>query len=202
MTAPLLQAAVHDLKNALGSLENELERLVMQQQLAAVAPAHALCSRLRVRLLGFLLLSTEGGERVADAQAQHPPDFLSETAAGFVLPMRGLALTLEVADDSPDLAFFDARLVNLALHALLANAAQFARSRIVLGAARSGSGLVLSCDDDGLGWGVAGPTPGGSGLGTEICRRVAQAHRSGNVQGRLVLAASALGGARAELHLP
>lgn len=201
MTPLALQAVVHDLKNALGTLEGELERLVKQEQLTAVSPAYLQCSQLRLRLLGFLHLTSDEGRMQARVDAHVLDDFLREVRAGFVMAAGGPALDIGLAEDGPQLAFFDARLVNLALHALLANAVQFARTRIVLGAAKAAAGVIFYCEDDGPGWGC-GATPGGSGLGTSICERVARAHVSGVRQGQLVLATSALGGARVELHLP
>ena len=211
MTPLALQAVVHDLKNALGSLEIELERLVVQQGLTQVTFAHVHCSQLRMRLLGFLLMTSDEGRLTARVEAHNPEDFLCEVRAGFVIPADGPRLDLSIAADCPPTAFFDDRLVNLALHALLANAARFARSRIVIGAAQGAgegmdknvakSGLVLYCEDDGPGWG-SGATPDGSGLGTSICDAVAAAHVSVRRRGRLVLTTSDLGGARAELHLP
>ena len=201
MSPLALQAVVHDLKNALGTLESELERLVVQQHLAAVSPAYLQCSRLRLRLLGFLLMSGDDGRMKAQVDAHAVDDFLREVCAGFMLAAGGPSLDIALAADCPPLAFFDDRLVNLALHALLANAAQFARTRIVLGAAKAAAGVMFYCEDDGPGWGC-GATPGGSGLGTSICEGVVRAHLSGLRQGQMVLATSALGGARVELHLP
>lgn len=201
MTPLALQAVVHDLKNALGTLESELERLVVQQHLGAVSPAYLQCSRLRLRLLGFLLMSSDDGQMKAQIEAHALDDFLHEVHAGFVMAAGGPTLDIALAAEGPPLAFFDARLLNLALHALLANAAQFARTRIVLGAAKAAAGVMFYCEDDGPGWGC-GATPGGSGLGTAICEGVVRAHNSGLRQGQMVLATSALGGARVELHLP
>lgn len=201
MSALAMQAVVHDLKNALGTLESELERLVVQQQIAAVNPAYLQCSQLRLRLLGFLLMTSDDGGLTARVDAHVLEDFLREVRAGFVMAAGGPSLDIALAADCPQLAFFDDRLVNLALHALLANAAQFARTRIVLGVAKAATGVIFFCEDDGPGWGC-GATPGGSGLGTSICEAVARAHTSGPRQGQLVRATSALGGARVELHLP
>lgn len=203
MTPFALQAVVHDLKNALGSLESELERLVLRQGLAEVAPAHLQCSQLRMRLLGFLLMTSNDGRLTACVDAHNPEDFLREVRAGFVIPADGPRLKLAVAENCPAHAFFDERLVNLAMHALLANAVQFARRQIVIGAAsgEGGTGLVLHCEDDGPGWGC-GSTPDGSGLGTSICEAVAKAHVSARSCGRLVMSTAASGGARVELHLP
>jgi signal transduction histidine kinase len=196
-----LQAAVHDLKNALGTLEGELERLVVQEHIAAVAPAHLQCSQLRTRLLGFLLLSTKDGRLQAHIEAHPPEDFLREVAAGFVVPAGGPSLEVSVSTDCPAVGFFDSRLLNLALHSLLANALRFAHCRMVIGARKSDSGLLFYCEDDGPGWG-AGPNPAGSGLGTSICESVVQAHVNRGHCGHLVMGTSSLGGARVELHLP
>lgn len=202
MVPERVQAVVHDLKNALGVLEAELERLVCLDHLEAVRPAYAHCADLRQRLLGFLLLSsTADGHLAARIDAHGPDDVLRHARAGFVVPPGGPEITLTVTDGCPPVWFFDSRLIDLALHAALANAVGFARSRIVLGAARSTDGLLFFVEDDGPGFGAAA-TPGGSGLGMALCGSVARAHRNGERCGRVVLGASTLGGARFELHLP
>lgn len=201
LDAALAQAVVHDIKNALGLLEAELDTLA-RAGLAQVVPAHERCARLRQRLLEFLLLSQPEAQAAARIEPRAVEDVLLEAAADFVMPAHG-RLRLEVAlePSAPVLWCLDERLVNLALHAALANAVAFAARTVTLGARAEDDHLVLWVRDDGPGF-DAGPTLGGSGLGTAICERVAQAHRRGARHGSVMRRNAPGGGALFELRLP
>jgi signal transduction histidine kinase len=92
---------------------------------------------------------------------------------------------------------------------LLDNACKWARSRVVVAAARDGARLTITVDDDGPGIdpalgdrvlqrGVrADEAAPGSGLGLAIVRDIAELYGGG-----VALATSPLGGTRAELTLP
>lgn len=187
---------VHDLKNELGALEAGLEQLVRQArqpEAAAADAAHRQCQRLRQRLVMYLTLYG-GAELQAHCEDEAPLDLITGLAARHGEPV---VVAADIA--APPFWHYDRRLVAMALDAALHNALRFARRRVELGLRVEGKQLLFSVDDDGPGLGMANPAEHGTGLGTMLCRAVAQAHggevRLFNREG------SSPGGARFELRL-
>lgn len=183
----------HDLKNALGTLEAQLERLTAEPDPALAREAHRRCRDLRRRLV--MLLTVQRGE--ADGALpcwptdEDPLDLLRaaarDAAESAAATGPGPAPRIDVDPaGAPPFWTLDPRLVRLALDAALDNARRFARARIVLQAAVDDGRLVLAVLDDGPGpaaTGAAGDAPHGTGLGTALCRAVAQAHVAGDRTG-------------------
>ncbi len=197
MDEKLTAVVVHDMKNALGVLEDQLA--ILCQSNPEVAASHALCTSLRQKLIGFLTLYK--GEMTARISDVCPEDFLSEVRDLVFLPPDAPEIGIVISPDTPVIWFFDERLVQLALEAAIQNALRFARSRITLGARREEGFLVLSVRDDGPGLGTLEETPS-TGLGTELCRTIAGAHVREGVKGHVSLANAAEGGALFEIWLP
>jgi signal transduction histidine kinase len=209
MDPTLAALVVHDLKNALGGLEHRLAVLAAARGDADLAVAHAQCEALRRRFIGFLTVygADRPGGLVAHAEDASPGDLLHALArvpAGW--ERTGPSPVLEVDDAlAPPYAFFDERLVRLALEAALHNAWRFARSRIVIRARAMAQGLWFEIDDDGPGpqGGAVDPDAGhATGLGTALVQAVATAHRHEGRQGWSRLEALPEGGSRFTLGLP
>jgi signal transduction histidine kinase len=215
---------VHDLKNALGAVEAALLRLAEDEPFdrALARRAHEQCHELRQRFVTFLTLygagSGQGGALKAWCSDESPAEFLRAWVRRQGLSDNARPLQLDeaalAAPDLPAFAWFDPRLLTMALDAAAHNAQRFARQQIVAGvrAERAGVTFWLADDGPGLGGGAdpaggaAGPTLN-TGLGTELCRAVARSHanagRSGEV--RLFNRVDAQGrslGAQFELWLP
>lgn len=204
---------IHDLKNRLAD---------QGAMLAALSPqAPDLSGRIEVlrrhgeqlqrRLVAFLALYRLD----ADAAPAHPADAaplrVIRAAAAHASRLRD-GLTLSVDERRcPSSWVFDDYLVGLALEAALDNALRHARHDVVLGADREGDWLVLWVDDDGPGLdggssvdaGRASATGIGTGLGTALCRRVAERHVSAGRRGSVSLGPRSDGpGTRFALRLP
>lgn len=206
MSPELAALAVHDLKNALGSLEGQLLALEADPQPAAARSARALCEQLRRETVAFLTLYRgEGLRAVVDDES--PSGLLQSLLPREAGPS---AVLVELGDlaEAPPFWYFDARLVRLALDAALHNARRYARTRVELAASLRDECLVFSVSDDGPGLAATASTPSAwtTGLGTELCRAVARAHRNGEREGRVELFDRRQGdhvaGARFELILP
>jgi signal transduction histidine kinase len=201
----LMATVVHDLKNALGVLVEELASLQSAAADSALASgvdnAHGIATQLSAKLIAFLTLyRAQSGALVAATRDHNPEDFLNEVLAGLVLPKSAPPVRLEVTPSSPPFWFFDNYLVRLALEAAVQNATRFARSQIELRVRGDDGWLVLGVEDDGPGLGTDGAPS--TGLGTELCRSIAAAHVNGAKTGRLLLENRPQGGARFELWLP
>jgi len=199
MRPELAALVIHDLKNALGSLEAELLALAPEAEATAARQAYLHCAELRERFVMFLALYGIDGALRAQANDESPVELLGSLARRAA---PSPAVVLGLADTAPPFWYFDRHLVRLALQAALHNACRFARQRVTLAARQSEGCLVFSIDDDGPGLGGADPSEHSTGLGTELCAAVARAHSHGGRQGRVMLSDRAEGGARFELWLP
>ena len=195
---------VHDLKNELGALEERLRQLALQHDDPACTAAHAHCEQLRERFVQYLMVHGHDRGLVAHAVDDAPAALLAQLAQTW--QSRWPALQVRVAGGAPPFAFYDPRLVRLALDAALHNACRHARQRVTLRARADAGGLRFQVDDDGPGpapssGAAPATTAGATGLGLALCDRVAQAHRLGQATGSSHLVATP-GGCRFELCLP
>lgn len=206
MSGSPITLVAHDLKNALGSLESQLAALVETPSAESAKAAHRHCMDLRQQFIQFLTLYGSDGALRPYCEDESPLDTL------VVLVRQGEARhlsqpgspTVAIGTDSeaPPYWYYDRRLVNMALDAALHNASRFARSQITLSARLQQGFLVFQMDDDGPGLDAPDTSHTSTGLGTQLCQAVAQAHRSGERQGSAVLRNRPEGGARFELWLP
>lgn len=137
-------------------------------------------------------------------------DLAMLTVARFTAASAARNVTIETRADEVSVDG-DAQALERALAALLHNAIDFARSRVVVGAHRKGDEAVVWIEDDGPGFTSEGlshavdrfwradpaRTRGGTGLGLSIASAIMRAHG-----GRLVLTNVVPHGARVEVHLP
>lgn len=202
MDVKLAAVIVHDIKNALGVLEGELEEMTIEPTREQAVLAHETCSALREKLIGFLTLykaSTQGLK--AQVETVNPEDFLNgllRTRANARQELRFSLLT----QDMPVLGFFDENLVGLALEAALQNATRFARTTVEIGCVIDEDGyLAFIIRDDGEGLGAKEDKPS-TGLGMELCNAIAQAHHKNDRTGSVSLDNHPAGGAVFRMRLP
>lgn len=209
MDPSLAALVVHDLKNALGGLEHRLAELAAARDDAELDAARAQCEALRRRFVSFLTVygADRPGGMTAHAEDASPRELLQALArvpAGWDRPAPLPRLDLDDTD-APPYAWYDERLVRLALEAALHNAWRFARGEVTLRARALDGGLAFEIDDDGPGPQGAAVDPGeghATGLGTALVQAVAAAHRHGGRGGWSRLATRAEGGSRFTLWLP
>lgn len=206
MSPELAALVVHDLKNELGGLEATLLQLAASGTASAgQQQAHRQCLMLRQRFVQFLTLYGQDAQLTAHAVDESPIGMLASAARHAARSRPDLAIDLAEADQAPSFWHFDPRLVRMALDAALHNACRYARRMIRMQAREFDRYLVLSVEDDGPGLATVGAvnqeTLLNTGLGTALCRAVAQAHRCGPRQGRAQLNNRPEGGAIFELWL-
>ncbi|MBQ0942432.1 HAMP domain-containing histidine kinase [Ideonella sp. 4Y16] len=199
--ARLAALVVHDLKNELGALEARLQALAERLDDPGAAQARDDCRALRERFVQYLLVYGHDQGLRAHPSDEDPAELLDHLARSTARRHPGLQTEVLLPHAAPPFAFYDVRLVRLALEAALHNAVRFARGWIGLQAFRRGATLVFRIEDDGPGPGA--PDPGAAhatGLGTALCEAVARAH--GGPGAQVSLAPRPGGGARFELCLP
>lgn len=202
MNPTLAALVVHDLKNALGALEEQLLALEAHPSTELARQARNNCVELRSRFVGFLLLYGGEGALRAVVSDESPADFLTQQVA---LAQLNANKQTELGDltDAPPFWYFDPRLVRLALDAALHNAWRFARSSVQLSVRQENGYLGFLVEDDGPGLGTEDEEEdSATGLGSALCLAVAQAHESKGRAGFTRLENRPEGGARFELWLP
>lgn len=197
----------HDLKNALGTLENELEALIDQPDPALAQSAYVHCAELRRQFVQFLTVYGAGDGLKAHAEDESPKDMLKalqhQAALKRLITPGTPKVNLGDTQTMPAFWYLDRRLVYMALEAALHNALRFSRQEVTMGAREEDGHLVLSIDDDGPGLGSIDPSDHSTGLGTALCKAVAEAHTCAGRIGQVKLSNRPEGpGARFELWLP
>jgi K+-sensing histidine kinase KdpD len=202
MDARLAAVIVHDIKNALGVLEGELHTMTVEPTREQAIEAHGTCASLREKLIGFLTLYKASSQGLTPhIEGVNPEDFLRGLIKTRITSRPELKIALDTRD-MPALAFFDENLIGLALEAALQNATRFARSAITVACAKQPSGdLAFTIHDDGAGLGTKEENAS-TGLGMELCRAIAQAHRRNERAGSVSLVDHPQGGALFTLSLP
>lgn len=202
MDVKLAAVIVHDIKNALGVLEGELQTMTTEPTRERALVAHETCSSLREKLIGFLTLYKASSQGLnANIDGVNPEDFLRGLVRTRITSRPDLQISIDTRD-MPVLAFFDENLVGLALEAALQNATRFARSAITIACTKEEAGdLAFTIRDDGAGLGAKEDTSS-TGLGMELCHAIAHAHCKGDKQGNASLTDHPEGGALFKLSLP
>lgn len=203
-----LNLVIHDLKNALGALEAQLDTLARQPTAAGAWQAHTRCVELRQQFVQYLTLYGTAQELTPQYEDESPVALLERIVrAAHPAPedeesLHGPTVVMAHSEGAPPFWYFDPRLVRLALDAAIHNARRFARSQIELSARVDDGCLVFRVDDDGPGLGCDDPSDLSTGLGTSLCKAVAEAHKNAGREGHVTLINRPEGGARFELTLP
>lgn len=203
-----LALIAHDLKNALGGLEDELSRLIDDPTPVMAQRAHLHCSELRRQFIQFLTLYGARTEGLAPHCEDESPLALLEALQRVwdaKLRMDDEAVSIEIASPTraPAFWYFDHRLVRLALDAAIHNAVRFAKRRVTLDVHEAEGWLVWRVLDDGEGLGADDPEhDSATGLGTALSEAVAEAHRSQGRVGRVGLRSSQDQGTEFTMALP
>ena len=202
MNPTLAALVIHDLKNALGVLEEQLVALEAEPSPVLARNARNNCTELRSRFVAFLLLYGGEGELRAVVSDESPSEFLAAQVALAQQINSSVQTVLGDCVDAPPFWYFDSRLVRLALDAALHNAWRFARTKVELGIKVEKGWMGFIIDDDGHGLGAADDEDSATGLGSELCREVAEAHINDGRSGYIRLGDRPEGGVRFELWLP
>lgn len=206
MESTTLTLIAHDLKNALGSLEGELEALIDQPDPVLAHTAYIHCTELRRQFVQFLAVYGSSDGLAAHSEDESPIELLQSLTRmaqikAMTLPSNPRVRLMQDGQ-APAFWYLDRRLVSMAMEAALHNASRFARKEVTLSTRQDQDHLVLVVEDDGPGLGAVDPNDHSTGLGTMLCQAVAKAHRCGDRVGRATMENRPEGGVRFELWLP
>jgi signal transduction histidine kinase len=203
-----LALIAHDLKNALGGLEDELSRLIDDPSPVMAQRAHLHCAELRRQFIQFLTLYGARTEGLTPHCEDESPQALLEALqrvwdAKLKVDEQSVVISLATPSRAPAFWYFDHRLVRLALDAAIHNAIRFARSQVTLDVHEDDGWLVWRVLDDGEGLGSEDPAQGSAtGLGTALSEAVAVAHSSQGRTGCIGLKSSPGQGTEFTMALP
>jgi len=218
----ILASSIHDIKNSLGMILNNLDDLIASPENHIKDPRQTRllqdeARRVNSNLIQLLALYKLGhAELVVHVAEYNLEDFLDEVIADNQAVCNALDIQLDQSC-APDLSgYFDSELVRSVLDNAIGNARRYAKSRILLSADHENDGLVIRVEDDGTGFparfiGRLDPThplqqgegAGRTKLGHYFSAQIASLHKTSDHQGYIQLKnGHQLSGGCLELWLP
>jgi len=197
----LYAALIHELKNDLSLLSMTIESIPQQGETAhdtVVDAARLQCQGVVDRLQQALQIYKASNQQIQPAiDAYSPHDAVREIHDRAAALARGrIQVKAVLAQDVPEIWFFDRDLVEMALINAVHNALTYARSSLHIEANMLEGYLALTVRDDSPGYPdtvLAGAATDmsahtkGSGLGLQFSRLIAQSHENRGRQGQLRL---------------
>jgi K+-sensing histidine kinase KdpD len=197
----LYAALIHELKNDLGLLSLTIDgipRLGEREHDTTVDAARLLCQGVVDRLQQSLLIYKAIDQPIRPAiDAWSPQDAVHEIRDRAAALSRGrIRVEAVLAQDVPEIWFFDRDLVEMALINAIHNSLTHARSTLSIEASMTEGCLALTVRDDSAGYpehilaGVAANAAfqaTGTGLGLQFSRLIAQSHDNQGRRGELRL---------------
>lgn len=154
----ILASSIHDIKNSLGLILNNLDDLLgnPENHIANTHQASLLqheAQRANNNLIQLLNLYKLGNGQLTPRITEYNlDDFLEEVVAANHAVCQAMGLELSYRCDPSLSGYFDAELIRGVLDSTIGNARRYARERILLGASREEDYLVLRIEDDGAGF--------------------------------------------------
>lgn len=219
----ILASTIHDIKNSLGSILNNLDELISNpdNHIADLRQASLLqheTQRANSNLIQLLTLYRLGNEQLAVRIAEHNlEDFLDEAVANNYAICQAMNIRLSHTCDHTLTGYFDADLIHSLLDSTIGNAHRYAKHEIHLSAQEEDGYLVIRVEDDGAGFPDSLPgmleriaaqrlDPQSSGrtqLGLYFANCIAELHENAGKQGCIHLKNNhSLPGGCFELWLP
>lgn len=220
----ILASSIHDIKNSLCLILNNLDDLISNPENHLADPRQARllqheAQRANSSLIQLLTLYRLGNEQlVLRVSEQNLEDFFDEVVAESQAISQALNITISYRCDPSLIGYFDTDLVRGVLDSTIGNAYRYANSQILLSAEKDDDYLVIRVEDDGAGfanedlpqWTTDGTIPAQDAdnprrtrLGLYFASQIAQLHTAADKTGRVRLRnAHTLPGGCFELWLP
>lgn len=218
----VIASTVHDMKNSLAMLGQAHAQWLTQlpeelrggSERGVIEYEFARLNGMLVQLLGLYKLGVN--QLPLRPGYQEVEDFICAQLARHdeVLHSRGIAARCEV-EEFDLMGFFDQELLSSVAANIIANSIRYARSALLISAREEGGQLLLSINDDGVGYPQAmldqqadyvlglNQSSGSTGLGLYFAARIAELHERNGVRGRIELRnGGPLGGGEFRIYLP
>ena len=215
----VLASTVHEMKNSLGLLMNQLDELGAELPAASAGRLSAIqyeASRINTSLMEMLALYKIDNQQLDVAYDEVVVIELIEDCVASFLPLaESRRIAIDIDCDDQLMGFFDANLVGIAIANIVGNSIRYARARIRVSARPEAGGLLLRIEDDGDGYPEAmldevaafghgvDIGSGSTGLGLFFAHTLAGVHRRGERSGEIRIAnGGGLPGGCFEMRLP
>jgi signal transduction histidine kinase len=218
----VIASTVHDMKNSLAMLGQAHAQWLAQlpeelrggTERGVIEYEFARLNGMLVQLLGLYKLGVN--QLPLRPGYQEVEDFICAQLARHdeVLSSRGIAARCEV-EEFDLMGFFDQELLGSVVANVIANSIRYARSALLISAREEDGQLLLSINDDGVGYPPAmleqqadyvlglNQSSGSTGLGLYFAARIAELHERNGVLGRIELRnGGPLGGGEFRIYLP
>ena len=219
MFETLLASTVHDMKNSLGFLMNQLNEVSQQysaESSAVFSNIEYEANRVNILLLELLsLYKLEKKQLPVNKQEVEIDAFLEDCVALYSRYAQNKKIKLSTEYDETLVWFFDSDLVGIVINNIIGNCIRYARREIRITAKNVNNFLVLMIEDDGEGYpesmqcsnaeSVSGVdrTTGSTGLGLYFSSLIAKNHRKQGAKGSIDIDnCSVLQGGRFQIKLP
>lgn len=218
----IMASTVHDVKNSLGLIDNQLNEIVGRLDGIDATSAQELrriqleCSRINNGMIHMLgLYRLEMGSFRSRIEEVMVIDVIQDTTVRYTELLTSLGVTLKVDyEDEGFLWYMDANLIEGLLGNVVTNAIRYTNKELVFNISVIDNWLRIRISDDGLGYPESLLTildqpeeisfsTGGTGLGLFFCQKIAQMHVNDDKKGYIELTNdSETGGAVFDLWLP
>ena len=206
----VLAATVHDIKNALAIISQQLQSLLVEldhQDLPQISVLQQEANRMNGMLVQLLTLYKHDNQQLAVNIGFHNVyDFLEEQYLSFdeLLEQKNIAIIMAV-DDELEWAF-DLNLLSVLISNIISNTIRYANSEIRISAFEADNMLCIEIHDNGEGFpeqmldeqnqAILGISSRSSktGLGLYFAKLIANLHRNGDKMGNIKLTNTKTGG--------
>ncbi|EAR10457.1 sensor histidine kinase [Reinekea blandensis] len=218
----IMASTVHDVKNSLGLINDQLNELVGKlsgtddKSAQEIRRIQLECGRINngmVHMLGLYKLHK--GTFNPSMDEVFVPDVIQDVVLRYSELLQSMGIELEVHYEDEDLVWLmDANLIEGVLGNILTNSIRYTQSRLTIMVRERDGWLNIRIEDDGEGFPDAMITlldqpdsvcfqSGATGLGLYFCQQIAKMHQDGDRKGYLQLSnSSEHSGAIVDLMLP
>ena len=217
----MMASIVHDVKNSISMIQNQVEELVPEVQQHSTKTAKKLqrlsleAGRINNALMHMLgLYRLNEGRLQANIEECYMQDFLQDVNSKFQSSLEMMHIKLDIQLHDPQLSwFFDQQFVEAIISNVITNAIRYTDNTLQLVTEIDKGYLVITLIDDGQGYPESmlnclteqaelNFKQGSTGLGLFFCQRIAQLHHNDDRHGYIQLDNTLDGGARFRLFLP
>lgn len=150
----VLAATVHDIKNALSIISQQLSEMVLENQ---NSPKVALLQHEVNRMNGMLIqlltmYKHDKGQLPVQMGFVNVNDFIDEQLYAFEIPLNHAGISIQVDVDEELEWYFDESLLGVLISNIIGNTIRYAESEIRISIQESQNQLVIDIQDDGKGF--------------------------------------------------
>jgi K+-sensing histidine kinase KdpD len=220
-TQMILAATVHDVKNSLGLIDDQLNDVAQRigeidgQSAQEIRRIQLECGRINNGLVHMLgLYKMQKGRFAPNFDDVLVSDVIADTTARYRELLNSMGIALEINDKSPDSVWYmDSVLIDGLLANVMTNTIRYTHSRLQFDVEEIDGWLNIKITDDGRGYPeslvafvkepeVIDFQTGSTGLGLYFCQKIAGMHTDGDRMGYIALSNNEAGGASFDLWLP